>query len=305
MVLTPSDVQQKTFGPELRGYNMDEVDDFLDEIVATLTEYERRLAAASDKARRSGAQGVPPTGADAPAGTPTVPGVKDESIISRTLVTAQQTADSLLEKAQVEADSLLARASADADDLKAGALAERERTIGEIERIRSSVGDLRTRLSGLTRSVDEDLLAMEKAIDDGTADFDTGSRTDEEDVADAPPPVATEPVEPVESVETTEETTEETTDEPGSGGDEWGDLADDDAEDDDAEDDDAEEDLLTEEPEETMVIDPEEERPHNSELAPGDDDAFGEFDPWGDTAEQEQMDLEIDEDSDPRRPWER
>lgn len=266
MALTPSDVQQKTFGPELRGYNMDEVDDFLDEIVGTLTEYERRLAAASDKARRAEvAPGTPPAPTTAAAPAP------DESVISRTLVTAQQAADSLLENAQTEADSLVARARADADDLKAGAQAERERTMGEIDRLRGSVVDLRTRLSSLASSVDEDLVAMETAIEEttGIAVFET-----EEEVA---APVSEDEEEDEVAVGPVEDPEETMV-------------------------------IDREEPEESAPpVEPEPEDTPTSNPDPSSDDeeeAFGEFDPWGDTTEQEQMDLGV-EDEKPRRPWER
>ena len=46
MALTPIDVQQKTFGTALRGYDLDEVDDFLDEVVTSLQGYEQRLVEA-------------------------------------------------------------------------------------------------------------------------------------------------------------------------------------------------------------------------------------------------------------------
>ncbi|MGH9892832.1 MAG: DivIVA domain-containing protein, partial [bacterium] len=48
MNLTPIDVEQKAFTQALRGYQMDEVDDFLDEVVATLRSYEQRLREAQD-----------------------------------------------------------------------------------------------------------------------------------------------------------------------------------------------------------------------------------------------------------------
>ncbi|TDI37156.1 MAG: DivIVA domain-containing protein, partial [Acidobacteria bacterium] len=34
MAMTPSDVEQKTFSTVLRGYDLDEVDDFLDDVIA-------------------------------------------------------------------------------------------------------------------------------------------------------------------------------------------------------------------------------------------------------------------------------
>ncbi|MEX1271686.1 MAG: DivIVA domain-containing protein, partial [Acidimicrobiia bacterium] len=49
MPLTPIDVQQKTFGTALRGYDLDEVDDFLDDIVTSLKDYEQRLRDAQER----------------------------------------------------------------------------------------------------------------------------------------------------------------------------------------------------------------------------------------------------------------
>ena len=42
-MLTAADVEQKTFSTALRGYDLDEVDDFLDEVVATLKELGQQL----------------------------------------------------------------------------------------------------------------------------------------------------------------------------------------------------------------------------------------------------------------------
>ncbi len=51
MALLPMEVQQKTFRESMRrGYDQGEVDDFLDEIVASLTEYEGRARTAEGRA---------------------------------------------------------------------------------------------------------------------------------------------------------------------------------------------------------------------------------------------------------------
>ena len=51
MALLPMEVQQKTFRESMRrGYDQGEVDDFLDEVVASLTEYEGRARAAEGRA---------------------------------------------------------------------------------------------------------------------------------------------------------------------------------------------------------------------------------------------------------------
>ena len=46
MTLTPADVEGKTFGTALRGYDLDEVDDFLDDVVGTLRDLQDQVASA-------------------------------------------------------------------------------------------------------------------------------------------------------------------------------------------------------------------------------------------------------------------
>ncbi|HSM44182.1 MAG TPA: DivIVA domain-containing protein, partial [Acidimicrobiia bacterium] len=53
-MLSTADVEQKTFSTALRGYDLDEVDDFLDEIVATIRELSEQLEEA-----RAAAEGAP------------------------------------------------------------------------------------------------------------------------------------------------------------------------------------------------------------------------------------------------------
>lgn len=92
MPLTPIDIQQKTFGPELRGYNMDEVDDFLDDVVATLKDYDQRVRDAQDRIRALEAE-ISTSG-------------EDETAISRALVAAQKQADALLAEAKEDAERI-------------------------------------------------------------------------------------------------------------------------------------------------------------------------------------------------------
>jgi DivIVA domain-containing protein len=49
MSLNPMDVQQRTFGVALRGYRLEEVDDFLDQVVAALRERDTELADARSR----------------------------------------------------------------------------------------------------------------------------------------------------------------------------------------------------------------------------------------------------------------
>jgi cell division initiation protein len=154
MPLTPIDIQQKTFGPELRGYNMDEVDDFLDEVVGTLKDYDQRIRDAQDRIRALEAE-VATRG-------------EDETAISRALVAAQKQADSVLEDAHQEAERIRSEAFDEADTLRSERDTERMSLTQEMARMRATVADLKRRVLELAASAGADLDAMDSAIADAT-----------------------------------------------------------------------------------------------------------------------------------------
>ena len=150
MNLTPVDVEQKAFTQALRGYQMDEVDDFLDEVVATLRAYEQRLRDAQEKARAL------ETDASTRGG--------DESAISRAFVAAQRSADAIVADAQAEAEKIRERAIAETDELAVRRDAERSKTLLEIANMRERMGALRFRLNELTGSISQDLTRVETEL---------------------------------------------------------------------------------------------------------------------------------------------
>lgn len=149
MPLTPIDVQQKTFGPELRGYNMDEVDDFLDEVVTTLKDYDLRLRDAQDRIRA--------------LETELASRGDDESAISRALVAAQKQADAILAEAQGEADRIRSEAYDETEEFRAARDAERMELNQEIARMRATMADLKRRVVDLADSIGADLDRMDEA----------------------------------------------------------------------------------------------------------------------------------------------
>jgi cell division initiation protein len=149
MPLTPIDIQQKTFGPELRGYNMDEVDDFLDEVVTALKDYDQRVRDAQDRIRALEAE-LSTRG-------------EDESAISRALVAAQKQADALVTDAHAEAERIRGDAQVEADQLRADRDTERMSLTQDIARMRATVADLKRRMSELAASAGSDLDAMDEA----------------------------------------------------------------------------------------------------------------------------------------------
>lgn len=160
MPLTPIDIQQKTFGPELRGYNMDEVDDFLDEVVATLKDYDQRVRDAQDRIRALEAE-VATRG-------------EDETAISRALVAAQKQADAIVAEAHAEAESIRTDAHTESDRLRAERDAERLALTQDIARMRATVADLKRRIVELAASAEDDLDRMDALVAEAAADIDQG-----------------------------------------------------------------------------------------------------------------------------------
>ena len=152
MDLTPNDVEQKAFTQALRGYQMDEVDDFLDEIVTTLRSYDQRLRDAQDKIRALETDAVSRGG--------------DETTISRAILVAQRSADALLAEARVDADRIKHTAIAETESLSAERDMERNRLQSEIDGMRMRVSGLRETLVSLSSAISGQVGDMEAEIDD-------------------------------------------------------------------------------------------------------------------------------------------
>jgi DivIVA domain-containing protein len=196
MPLTPEDVHKKTFTPvRLReGYDMGEVDQFLDEVEVELT----RLHAENDDLRTklAAAQAAPPAPAFKPepvaqaepeptpepepvaapvsAPLPAVTTVPEaSSAAARLLEIATQNADQLVAEAQNDADKVLSEAQikaerlesdskAKADRLEADARVRAEKLDSETSQRRQQLfGELERDKDNLAREV-EDLRAFER-----------------------------------------------------------------------------------------------------------------------------------------------
>jgi cell division initiation protein len=182
MPLTPIDVQQKTFGTALRGYDLDEVDDFLDDIVTSLKDYEQRLRDAQE--RISTLESEMSNRGDA------------EGAIARALVAAQRSADAIVEEAKTEAARVLSDARIEADEV----VVRRERELadaqGEVDRLRSVVDDLRRRVRSLADDLDGSIGEMSEAIDRAEVSLSAAPAGDEAAEPESPDPWAAAPAEP-------------------------------------------------------------------------------------------------------------
>ena len=186
MVLSPIDIEQKTFRVALRGYAEEEVDQFLDEIVIAIREYERQLRDANER--------VAVLEEQLEANRET------EDRIKKTLVIAQRTADQVVEEARGEAQQLLVEARTQASEVEVERIQERQTLAADLDRMRSSVGSLKDRLVALADSTmgkleelemdvvaaqpDEDVVEGQSDDMANSVDFDDDSDHEVESVTD-------------------------------------------------------------------------------------------------------------------------
>jgi cell division initiation protein len=123
MALTPVEIRHVKLGKGLWGYRQSTTDRLLEEIVASFEEVWRERADLEDKLERLESD---------------ISRYRDlETLLRKTLVSAERSAQELKDQARREADVLLTEAHAEARLVKQRALAEREHLRGEVARIRS------------------------------------------------------------------------------------------------------------------------------------------------------------------------
>ena len=143
MALAPVEIRHVKLGRGIWGYRRSATDRLLEEIVDSFEEVWRERADLQDKLERLESD---------------IARYRDlETLLRKTLVSAERSAQELKDQAQREADVLLTEAHAEGRLIKQKALAERDRLRGEATRIRS-----------LLRSVLA--IADEGGGDDGAAD---------------------------------------------------------------------------------------------------------------------------------------
>jgi cell division initiation protein len=158
MPLKPSDIEQKTFSTALRGYDLNEVDDFLDEIIATIRDLEEQVAAKGSKTAPA-------------AAAPAVPAV-DESAVGRALIAAQNAADKMIAEAEAEAERIKEEAKGEAENW----INERDQKKADAEQ---QIGELRLRVDNVRREIG----VLATVVADGLDEMDTSIRAAEASVA--------------------------------------------------------------------------------------------------------------------------
>jgi DivIVA domain-containing protein len=134
MDVTPQLIEQIDFSEKFRGYDQDQVDDFLERVGATIAELNKSLREANDRLEEAEqeVERLRSFPADAPAPAVAASAVSDEEEMAqaaRTLMLARRTADAAIGDARQEAQQMLTEAQARLDQANRDADAAAENVL--------------------------------------------------------------------------------------------------------------------------------------------------------------------------------
>ena len=162
MPLTPDDIQEKFFRTALRGYHLEEVDEFLDEVALSLKEYEELLA---DRDRIiAEIKSQPAAGEGEAAGVLSEARAEARRIIDE----AQESASQLVSAARREAaeaspGSRPAAAPTDLSELDRRRERAAQLMLAEIERYRIVMSVVKSTVTGLPGAMDDHMAELDAA----------------------------------------------------------------------------------------------------------------------------------------------
>ncbi len=188
MDITPQVINEVEFPLKVRGYDPDEVDDFLERMAVGVGQLQERVEQLTERAataeRRAAElekrvrEGVPDMAAGSPAAmTP----AQETEQLSRTLAMAQRFVDQAMKEAQDDADGLVAEATDRSQRMHTEADVEIERLrneaeteiAGEVRRLEAARSSLQDDVEALTRHADDQrarlrasLAEFERLLDD-------------------------------------------------------------------------------------------------------------------------------------------
>jgi cell division initiation protein len=135
MKLTPLDIHHKEFRHSIRGYNEEEVDQFLDQVA---DEFERLFKENIDLSERLDALQNRVNEFE-----------MQRQTINNTLMTAQRSADDIVARAEGEVESIVSHANLRAKEIVNDALAKKQQVRGELLRIKQAEEEFRERYKTL------------------------------------------------------------------------------------------------------------------------------------------------------------
>jgi DivIVA domain-containing protein len=166
--LTPADVRSKQFKIARRGYALEEVDSFLDEVEGELA---RLLRDHNDQQTRApepapAAVPAPPAAEPEPASRPIAQSEGQEAAL-RTLLLAQRTADEAVAEARAEAEQIVTAARDEAEQTLTAARDEAESTLGTARQKAGQVDqEVAARIHAATGNLDQRRIQLEHHIEE-------------------------------------------------------------------------------------------------------------------------------------------
>jgi cell division initiation protein len=189
MAITPADIEKKTFSTALRGYDLDEVDDFLDEMVVAVRGLEEELVQAKERVAQLEQDPDAVAALAAVSAAPSTP-APDESAVGRALIAAQAAADRMLEEARSEADKVVGDARSEADTFARERDQKKAEVDAEMAEMTGLVAGVRNQLAVLATTVADKLDEMDAVVSGahskGSMDqeTDTGTADSEHNMGD-------------------------------------------------------------------------------------------------------------------------
>jgi cell division initiation protein len=184
MDVSPKTLREVEFREKLRGYNPDDVDEFLERVAAGLEILQERLRQATERAVRAEQRASESTEGD--------------DAMRRTLVLAQRTADLAVQEAREEAARIVAEADGQAQSVRAEAAEQARRTIddatreawSQVGRLENARDQLQGEIAGLEQYLDNERMRLRAMLSDTLRRLDEAIPT-----MSPPPPVASVDIE--------------------------------------------------------------------------------------------------------------
>ena len=181
MTITALEIQEIRFSEAKKGYDPGEVDDFLERVAgdvdtlnralseaaarikaaeARVKDAETRIEEAEERAAAAQAGQIAAKKeavvAEKPVSTRSKAPEISEQDISNAFIAAQKSAEALKEEARKEADRVYREAESKGRDIVREALAEKQKTLGELDRLRESCEHFRTEYLSLLKHFQSD-----------------------------------------------------------------------------------------------------------------------------------------------------
>ena len=160
MDVSPKTLREVEFREKLRGYNPDDVDEFLERVAAGLEILQERLRQATERAVRAEQRASETTEGD--------------DAMRRTLVLAQRTADLAVQEARDEAARIVAAADGQAQAVRAEAAEHARRTIddatreawAQVGRLESARDQLQGEITALEQYLESERMRLRAMLSD-------------------------------------------------------------------------------------------------------------------------------------------